>query len=169
MWLIWQRKLLANTVHIYVFLAFSKYHVSIKLMSTTGKPRNLTLRSTLQKKHINLARHLIWVTLDINWSSVILKLGNAEIVLPNLVTVHLVDKNIVRSIRENTTLLSSIILFMGVTWQAPHKPNALPIQDFNQHTLILLQQNEKSTPNLISMFNILNIFQNVLCQCYQHH
>ena len=32
---------------------------------------------------------------------------------------------------ENNTLLSYIMLLTGVTWQAPHKPNALPIQDIN--------------------------------------
>ena len=41
----WQRKLFANTVHTYVFLADAKYYVPIKLMSTTGKVRDLQLEA----------------------------------------------------------------------------------------------------------------------------
>ena len=69
----------AKTVHIYVFLADSKHYVSIKLMSTIGKPRHFTGRGTLQRNHITVIKYLIWYTLDINWSLVILNLGNTEI------------------------------------------------------------------------------------------
>ena len=62
----WQRKVFAHTVHAYVFLADTKYYVSIKLKSTTGNPRYFTVGGTLQKNHIKLIKHLIWNTLDIN-------------------------------------------------------------------------------------------------------
>ena len=103
----------------------------IKLKSTMGNPRHFIFRDTIQKNHITLRAHLIWDTSDINWSSVILKLGNAEITLPNLVTVPLVDKYRIRSIMENTTLLPYIMVLTGDTWQAPQNPNALPNQDIN--------------------------------------
>lgn len=56
----------ANIVHIYVFLADSKYYVSIKLMSTTGNPGGFSVRIILQNNHITLTKHLSWDTLDIN-------------------------------------------------------------------------------------------------------
>ena len=61
-----------------------------------------------------------------------LKFGNAEITLPILVVVQLVDKYRVKSIIDNTSLISYIMLHTGVTWQAPHKLHVLPIQDINQ-------------------------------------
>ena len=88
---LWQRTLFVNTVYIYVFLADSKHYVPIKLMSTTGNPRDFIVRGTLQKNHINITKHLIWDTFDINWSSAMLNLGKTETTSPNLVTVPLVD------------------------------------------------------------------------------
>ena len=78
-----------------------------------------------------MIKHLIYDTLDINWSELTLEWGNSEIVLPNVVMVSMINKCKVRSIMENNTLLSYIMLLTGVTLQALHKPNALPIQHIN--------------------------------------
>ena len=127
-----QRKLFGNAVHINVFLADSKHYIPVMLMSTTGNPRDFTVTGTLQKNYISITEHLIWDTLNIKWSSVMLKVGNDETTLPDLVTVPLMDKYRVRSIMDITSLVSYIFLLTGATQQAPHKCNTLPIQDINQ-------------------------------------
>ena len=115
-----------NTVHIDVFLANSKHHVPIKLMSTAGNPKDFTLRGTLQKNQITITKHLILATFDIYWSSVMLKLGKATLVM-----TPLMDKYRVRSIMDNDDLIPYIMLLTGVIWQSPHKINAVAIEDIN--------------------------------------
>ena len=53
---------------------------------------------------------------------------------------------------ETKTLLYYIMLLTVVTWQAPHEPDALPIQDITQ-----------------SIFHLPPFFLNGLYQCYKHH
>ena len=55
-----------------------------------------------------------------NWSEVTLNWENFEIVLTSVVKASLIDKYRVRSMMENNTILSYIMLLTGVTWQAPH-------------------------------------------------
>ena len=98
---------------------------------TNRESWRLHSQRTLQKNQITITKHLIWDTFDINWSSVMLKLGNADITLPTLVAVPLMDKYRVRSIMESNYLNSYIILLTGVTWHGPHKFNAVAIQDIN--------------------------------------
>ena len=45
----WQRKLFANTSHVYMFLTYTKHPIPIKMMAVTCNPRDLTKRGTLQK------------------------------------------------------------------------------------------------------------------------
>ena len=59
------------------------------------------------------------------------KLDNTETTLPNKMTVPLIDKYRVRGVMRNTFFLFYIVLLAGVTWQASHKPNTLPIQYIN--------------------------------------
>ena len=98
-------------------------------MSATGNLKDFTARGTLQKNQINSTIDLIWDTLAINWCTVVLKLGNAEITLPTLVTMPLMYKCRIRSIMYNMSLISYILLLTGVTWPFPYKPSALFIQD----------------------------------------
>ena len=42
----WQRKLFATTLTIYVFIAGFKQYVPMKLMSTTGNPRDSSVRGS---------------------------------------------------------------------------------------------------------------------------
>ena len=103
-------------------------------MSTTGNCREFTTRKTVQKDHVNIIKHLIWDTLDINWPSVILKLYNADSTLSNLLTCL---SWINRESEASWTIPSMLpcflfLLFTRDTWQAPPKPNALPVQDINQ-------------------------------------
>ena len=58
-----QRKLLANKVHIHVFLGNYKHCVPMRLISIIGNP---TVRGTLQKTQTTITKHLIWDTLYIN-------------------------------------------------------------------------------------------------------
>ena len=88
------------------------------------------------KNQINITKHFIWDTLDINWSSVMLQLGTVDITLPTFVTVPLMRKYRVRNNIDNNDLISYIMLLTGVTWQDPHKLNAIAMQDiyhFLQH------------------------------------
>ena len=94
-------------------------------MSTTGNLRDFKVTGNLQKNHINLIKHLILYTIDINWSAVTLKLGNTGIVLSNVVTVPLIDKYQIRNFMETTILFSYIMLLTGVTLQAPHNPKCI--------------------------------------------
>ena len=43
----WQRKMSADRVHVYIFLADAEYYIPIKLMSTINDPRDFTLRGML--------------------------------------------------------------------------------------------------------------------------
>ena len=98
-------------------------------MSTTGNPGHFTVRAP-QKSQITITKNLIWDTLDINWSLVMLRLGNAEVTLPTLVMVLLMDKCRVRVIMDNNNLNSYIMLLTGVTWQVPQF-SAVVIQEIN--------------------------------------
>ena len=121
-------------VYVYMFLAESKLYVPIKLMALTGNSRDFTVSRTLQKNQIHITRHLLWYTLTVNWSLLLLKLGNTEVSLPILVTAPLMDKYRVGSIMRNNELFSCIILLNGVIWLAPHKFNTKNMQDINQST-----------------------------------
>ena len=101
-------------------------------MTVTGNPRDFTFRGTLQEKQIHIARNLLWDTLEINWSSVILKLGNTEVTLPTLVTIPLMDKYTVRSIMDNNELTSYIMLLICFIWQDPHKLSTIVIKDMKK-------------------------------------
>ena len=79
-----QRNLFANKVHIYVYLADSKTLGSYQI-EATGNPIISQLEESSRKKQVTMTKHLVWDTLDINWSSGILKLG-IEATLPTLVT-----------------------------------------------------------------------------------
>ena len=74
--------------------------------------RNHILAIPLQ---IHINRHLPWDTLEISWSSILLKLSNTDSILPTLVTVYPMDKYIVRSIMDNNELIFCISLLVGVT------------------------------------------------------
>ena len=74
----WQRKLFSNTVHVYMLLADTKCYVSIKLMAVIGNLRYFTVSGTF-KKQTYITRHLLWDTLEINWSSLQLKYNSTEV------------------------------------------------------------------------------------------
>ena len=73
-------------------LADTNHCVPIKPMAVTGNSRDFTIRATLQKNQIQIIRHSLSATLEIIWYSVLLKLGNTEVTLPTLVTVHPMEK-----------------------------------------------------------------------------
>ena len=82
-----ETELFANTEHVYIFLAVTKHYVHIKLISTTSNHWEFTMRVSLHRNQIHITRHLLWNTLEIYWSSVLLKLGISEVTLPTLVTM----------------------------------------------------------------------------------
>ena len=67
-------------------------------MAVTGTHRDSQSEKSYRKNQMHSTRHLLWDTLEINWSSVLLKLGNTKVTLLTLVTVPLMDKYRVRSI-----------------------------------------------------------------------
>ena len=89
-------------------------------------------KNTKEKKQIKITKHLIWGTLDINLFEVLLKLDNAEVTLPTVVSVPVMDKYRDQSIMDNNDLISYIMLLTGVTWQTPNNFNAIVMQDINQ-------------------------------------
>ena len=149
-----KKVLCKHSTHLCI-LADAKYYMPIKLMSTTGNPRDFTVRGTLQKNHIKLCKHSIWNPLEINWSKLSLKWGNSEIVLSSVVMVPLIDKYRVWSIIENNTPLFYIMLLTGVTWKAPNKPNALPIQDTNRSVQHASYSFRMSSSNVTNVTDIL--------------
>ena len=82
-------------------------------MAVTGNSREITIRGNLLKPQIHLKRDLLWCTLEIGWISVLLKLGNSEIILPVSVTIPLTNKCRVRNNMNYNEVISDIILFTG--------------------------------------------------------
>ena len=93
-----------------------KNNVPLTQMAVTDNPRDFIIKGTLQKNQIHITRHLLWDTLEINWSSVLQILCNNEVTLLNLVTIPLKDKYRVRSIINRNELISYIMLLTGVIW-----------------------------------------------------
>ena len=112
-------------------LADIKHYVPIKVMVVTGNSSDFTIRETVQKR-MYITRHLLWNTLEFNQSSALLKLGNTEVTPPTLVAIPLMNKYRVKTIMDSTDLISDIVLFTGVIWQALHKLNTITIEDINQ-------------------------------------
>ena len=84
-------------------------------MAVTCNPRYFTIKGTLQKNQIHITRHLLLSTFEINWSSVLLKLGNTEATIPTLVTVYLMDKCRDRCIMDGNEHIPYITLLTGFT------------------------------------------------------
>ena len=124
----WQRKLFVKAVQVFMLLADKS---SMFKYNNVSK-RDFTIGGTY-KNQIHITRYLLWGMLEITWSSLLLKLGNTEVTLATLVTVPLMDKYRIRSIMDNSDLISYIILPTAVTREAPHKFNSITIQDINQH------------------------------------
>ena len=74
-----------------------------------------------------MARNLLWDIFEIYWSSVLTKLGNAEVTSPALVTIHLMD------IMGNNELISYIMFLNSVPWHVPHKLNVMAVHDGKQY------------------------------------
>ena len=105
---------------------------SYKILSSYKTNANKIGQSEeLYKNQIHITKHMIWDTLYINWSSALLKLGNAEATLPPLVTIPFRNKYRVRNIMENNNLISYIILLTSVTRQVPCKLNSIDRKDIN--------------------------------------
>ena len=74
-------------------------------MVQTGSPRDLTIRGNLQKNQIYMTRYFLCDTFEIDWSRVLLKLGNVEVLLATSVTIPLLNKHRVKCIMDNNEII----------------------------------------------------------------
>ena len=111
-------------------LADTKHLLPMKWMVVTSNPRDFTIIGTLQTNQIHITRHLLWDKLEINLSSVLLKLGTTEVTLPILVVLPSMDKYRVEiSWKTKKYHLHYITYCCHMT--SPHKLNTIVIQDIN--------------------------------------
>ena len=105
-----------RSVDVYV-LANTQHYVPMKIMVVAGNLRDFIVIGIPQKNWIHITIHLLWDTLEINWSSALPKLGNTEVTLPTSVTIFLMDKYRVRYCMDASELFFNIMLCTCVMWQ----------------------------------------------------
>ena len=103
----------SNVVKIVLFISDVQHYIPIKLCKTSGSPHLFKIKGTLKSEDIKLNKNYLWDMLEINWNKIKLSLNSNEIELPQIVTIKMEDKIMVRRMISKETQNFHIIIKQG--------------------------------------------------------
>ena len=86
----------SNVVKVVLFISDVQTYILINLCKTSGNIHLFKIKGTLKPGDIQLNRHYLWDTLEINWNGIKVTLNGNKIDLPKIITIKMQDKIRVR-------------------------------------------------------------------------
>ena len=100
-----QGQLFSNMVKIKIFLADTKFYVSLDLNKIAGNTHLFKLTGELSLDNITIRKNWIWNVLEIGWDDICIILNDKDIHLPTMLVIPLIHQLKARKLFSKKDLL----------------------------------------------------------------